>query len=139
MSWVELVEVRVRNMDSALTAGDSSAVIIERHLVRLHRVLIVTAVAVSPDAGSLVPLEHFHEALTSFASHTSGNTIRRNAVNPDDLICDLNAAALSSGSQGVTTATEHTWDCAYKVDELLELNAEQGLDVVTYLEQLLHF
>ena len=93
-------------MNGTLCAVHTCTIEVDRHLVGSHRVFLVTTLAVSPDARGSMALKHFEKALTSIGSHASGNTIGRNAVDPNDLIGHLNSAIRLVWSQGVAT-TEH--------------------------------
>ena len=93
-------------MHCALSTVNTRAIEVDWHLEWAHRVLFVTAFAVSPDAGRLVALEHLKQALACVASHASGDTIGWHAVDPDDLVRHLDATIGSGRSQSVTSS-EH--------------------------------
>ena len=78
-------------MHSALSTVNTRTIEVHWHLVWAHRVLLVTAFAVSPDTGRLVALKHLKQALASVASHATGHTIGWHAVDPDDLVRHFDA------------------------------------------------
>ena len=110
---VQCIEPGVTNMDGALSARDSSTIVIVGYLMWLHRVFFITALAVAMNTRSPVSFENLHEWFSSVACIASRNTIRRNAVNPDNLIGDFDSSALDSWSQSVATATKHAWDLTW--------------------------
>ena len=113
---VELLEPGVGDVDGALRAVHASTERVIRHLMGSHLVLLITTDAVWVDAWHLVPVHDFEKWLASAGGHASWNTIGRQAVDPDDLICHLDTTIFSRWTQGV--ATEHSWHLTYKIENV---------------------
>ena len=86
-------------MDCALATRDSSRVKVNGHLMGSHLVLWVATSTVSPNAWSLVTFEHFKEGLSSSCLHSAGNTIGRDAVDPDHLVIHFDSAIGRGGTK----------------------------------------
>ena len=109
---VELIEPGVGDVHRALSTADAGRVEVEGNLMSTHLVLFIAAFAVSPDARRAMTLKNLKQTLTCMGSHTTGNTIRRHAVDPNDLVCHLNSTIRGRRSKGTAT-TKHTWERTY--------------------------
>ena len=97
--FVQFIEIRIRDVNSALSTVDSCAVPVNWVLVRSHLVLFVSTFAVSMDTWDTVSLNHLEQAFAFKGSHSSWYTIGRDDINPDQLISHLDASTFYSWSQ----------------------------------------
>ena len=96
----------------------SSAVEVNWILMWLHLVVLVTTLAIWVDTGHSVAIKNFKQAFSCVCSHTSGDTIRGNAIDPNDLVSNLDPTVRSRGSQGMTATKSH-WEGSYNVQTQL--------------------
>ena len=100
-------------MDGALGAVDTCAEGIIRDLMGSHLVLHITTFAIWVNTGHLVPVHDLEEGLAGASGHASGDTILRNAIDPDYMVGHFNTPALSRWAHGVSA--EHTWHLTYSM------------------------
>ena len=72
----------------------------------LHLVLLISAIAVRPNAWHSKDIECHEEALAGASGNASWLTIERNIVDPDQMVGDLNTTVRISRSHGMA-ASEH--------------------------------
>ena len=80
---VRLLEERVADNDMALSATDTSTIVVVGHLIRRESVLLVATIAVGEDSGSSITLQHIEQTLARVRSVSARDTIWRNHVDPD--------------------------------------------------------
>ena len=87
------------DVNGTLSTVYSCTVPVNWILIRSHLILSISTFAVCPDARDTISLHHLEQAFTFEGGYSSWYTIRRDDVNPDQLVCHFDASTFYSWSQ----------------------------------------
>ena len=114
---VQFFEPWIWNVDAAHRAVDTCWIEVNWYLVRFHLVFFISAIAIWMYSWDIMSFHDFEKTFATHSCHSSWNAIRRNCINPNDLISYLDASSFNRWSEYISTKA--LW-CAYMADLLVD-------------------